>query len=343
MFNIKKIFYSNNKSSNNRNNNQINLLKYSTSNASNETASMSSTSDNISISNNTACHVFKEDLILDNIYKIIKPVHEKEYECKAIYLVRAIHDQSKYILKVKSYEYRSNTNNINNELKVFNLLKKHINNYNKNVIEPHNYKIVEGNYYYYVYKYFDGVDLSKYMKNHSKNKLSESAILKIFIQIVDGLRFLHSLNIVHSDLKLENVIINKYKQIKIIDFDLSNICFEVEGFIADCVCGTINYISPESYDLCVYSKKSDIWSLGVILYIMLSGKYPNPSTISFSESFNSMYRRNEFKHIKFDYEELEKKYDDRVIKLLKQMLSFEDYKRDDTDTIYNILVEILKR
>lgn len=84
---------------------------------------------------------------------------------------------------------------------------------------------------------------------------------------------MHSNNIAHRDLKLENIIIDKDKRIKIIDF----------GFATDWTkedksylfCGTPSYMSPEIINNQKHSYfKADIWALGVILYALLSGKFP---------------------------------------------------------------------
>ena len=190
-----------------------------------------------------------------------------------------------------------------------------------------------GNYYYYIYEYIDGVNLTNYMLH---NKLTESTIKHIFIQIVHGVHHIHQLNIVHCDLKLDNIIITKNKNIKLIDFDLSII--SANDFMSDQVFGTLNYIAPESYDLCIYSKKSDVWSMGIILYVLITKRFPNNVDLVIINSHSNLYRRNCFKHLNFrKLKKIIKQYgyNFKFYKLLELMLSFEDDKRINVDDILN--------
>lgn len=80
----------------------------------------------------------------------------------------------------------------------------------------------------------------------------------------------------HRDIKPENILFSTNddsKEIKLIDFGLSDYlyCIEHKG---DCLIGSLAYLSPESLNLKRYDKKHDVWSLGVILYILLSGIPP---------------------------------------------------------------------
>ncbi len=344
MFGIKKLFYNNTPSNSNK---QINLLKksYNSDKDINKEIHNIRTITTSSVSGNDVYNIFKEELYEDDKYKIIKTIHSKGttdgYCFGAVYLVKDRYN-NKYILKLRScpqYSDQDNINEVVDEVQVFKLLKEYtqLNEYHENIIKPCEYKNGDC-YHYFIYEYFNGINLGDYMKRHKR--LNQNTIIKIFKQIVSGLAYLHNLNIIHGDLKLENVVINKDYNIKIIDFDLSTICTDIEGYIGHSVCGTIDYIAPESYDLCIYSKKSDIWSLGIILYMMMTGKPLYSATISFSDSYNIISKRNEFKHLNINYKGLKEKYDERLVDLLKQMVSFKDYKRLDAVDIYNRLTII---
>lgn len=102
---------------------------------------------------------------------------------------------------------------------------------------------------------------------------SEEEAAKVVRQIADALMYLHGLNIVHRDLKPENLLLtNKTKdyKVKIIDFGLAKKSAEQMTM----PCGTPGYVAPEILKRRKYHKEVDIWSLGVITYILLCGFPP---------------------------------------------------------------------
>lgn len=94
-------------------------------------------------------------------------------------------------------------------------------------------------------------------------------------QIASGVKYLHKYGIVHRDLKPDNIMVtqkNNFGIIKIMDFGLSKIASSQEklkgGF------GTLSYVAPEILVRDPYNKEVDIWSLGIILFYMLTGHLP---------------------------------------------------------------------
>ena len=97
--------------------------------------------------------------------------------------------------------------------------------------------------------------------------------IKLFIQILYGLAYLHDNNVVHRDLKLDNILISSDNIVKIADFGLSKARNDDQPLTT--ICGTILYMSPEillgeKYD----GKKADLWSIGIILYSLLFKCFP---------------------------------------------------------------------
>ena len=114
-------------------------------------------------------------------------------------------------------------------------------------------------------------ELFDYIVDH--DKLDEPTAAIVFQQIVDAIAYCHSFGVAHRDLKPENVLIIKFPHVKIADFGLC-------GYISaqqmmKTFCGSPCYCSPECLSKLDYDgRKSDIWSLGVLLYTMVTGQIP---------------------------------------------------------------------
>ena len=126
-------------------------------------------------------------------------------------------------------------------------------------------------HYCIVMEYICAGDLLSYIKK--RGKLTEQVAKFIFKQIVLTLQYIHDHNIVHRDIKLDNILIDLDNNIKICDFGVSKMIKNNESMIEQC--GTPAYIAPEillnrGYD----GFGVDIWSAGVVLYAMLSGTVP---------------------------------------------------------------------
>ncbi|KAJ6240256.1 map/microtubule affinity-regulating kinase [Anaeramoeba flamelloides] len=125
--------------------------------------------------------------------------------------------------------------------------------------------------WYIIMEYIEGGELLDFLSQ--KKRLKESLTRKFFAQIVSGISYCHSKNIVHRDLKLENLLLTKDHQIKIIDFGLSN--FSKRDELLNTFCGSASYAAPEVLQGKEYDGlKSDVWSLAVLLYALLVGKFP---------------------------------------------------------------------
>ncbi|ORY72724.1 kinase-like domain-containing protein [Leucosporidium creatinivorum] len=106
-----------------------------------------------------------------------------------------------------------------------------------------------------------------------RGKMPEDEARRFFQQIMSALEYCHSHNIVHRDLKPENLLLDEHLNVKIADFGLSNIMRD--GDFLKTSCGSPNYAAPEVISGKLYAgPEIDIWSCGVILYVMLCGRLP---------------------------------------------------------------------
>ena len=127
------------------------------------------------------------------------------------------------------------------------------------------------NHIFIVMEYCDGKDIMDYIL--SKNFLSEFDALKYFQQLINALFYLHSQNIAHRDIKIDNILLDRNKNLKLIDFGLS-IKYSNEKLLEQ-PCGTIVYSAPEILlGQPYHGMLADVWSSGIVLYGMLLGYLP---------------------------------------------------------------------
>jgi len=134
-----------------------------------------------------------------------------------------------------------------------------------------------------IMEYADAGDLSMVVKRQRELKqyLPESDILSWFVQIALGLQYIHKKNILHRDLKTQNIFVTSKKLVKIGDFGISKWLSHTLD-LATTAIGTPHYLSPEICRRQPYSHKSDMWSLGCVLYELCSLQlaFPAPDFVS---------------------------------------------------------------
>lgn len=135
----------------------------------------------------------------------------------------------------------------------------------------HLYETIETEQFLYVImEIIKGQTLLDYL--NSSGPFKEDHVKEIFGQIVLAVSYLHSKGVVHRDLKLENIVLMKGNIVRLLDFGFSR---EIEdGALMNTFCGSIHYAAPELFLRQPYSKEVDVWSLGVILYALVSNRFP---------------------------------------------------------------------
>ena len=134
-----------------------------------------------------------------------------------------------------------------------------------------------------IMEYCEGKDLLDYIL--TKSKLTEEESLKYFQQLINALFYLHSQNIAHRDIKIDNMLLDRNRDLKLVDFGLST--KYPDDNLLDQPCGTVVYAAPEVLQGREYhGMLADVWSSGIVLYGMLSGYLP------FGEQDDDINRQN---------------------------------------------------
>ncbi|XP_076277413.1 polo like kinase SAK [Lasioglossum baleicum] len=140
------------------------------------------------------------------------------------------------------------------------------------VLELYTY-FEDSNYVYLVLELCHNGELQRYLKTQGSCALPEEHAGRIIRQVVQGLLYLHSHQILHRDMSLSNLLLSRDMQVKIADFGLATqLTRPDEKHLT--MCGTPNYISPEVATRSSHGLEADVWSLGCMLYTLLVGKPP---------------------------------------------------------------------
>ncbi|MBO5208021.1 MAG: Stk1 family PASTA domain-containing Ser/Thr kinase [Lachnospiraceae bacterium] len=128
----------------------------------------------------------------------------------------------------------------------------------------------EGGIYYIVMELVEGITLKKYIEK--KARLSVKEAISIAIQVSMGIEAAHNNHIIHRDIKPQNIIISKEGKVKVTDFGIAKAA--TSNTITSNVMGSVHYTSPEQARGGYSDEKSDIYSLGVTMFEMLTGRVP---------------------------------------------------------------------
>lgn len=127
-------------------------------------------------------------------------------------------------------------------------------------------------FYYIVMEYIEGNTLKELIEK--EKKLSNHDLIDYSVQIAQALKSAHSSNIIHRDIKPQNILIDKYGLLKVTDFGIARVSTNATITYTSSILGTVHYISPEQAKGKFVDEKSDLYSLGVVMYEMATGKVP---------------------------------------------------------------------
>ena len=198
-------------------------------------------------------------------YEIKEKINEGGFS--KIYLGLSRYTNDKVAIKIiNKYSFQKNPDDlilIRNEINVLKILK------HRNILTL--YEIFESSQYIFIVTEYLPTELSSLII--SKKRFNETDALKIFIQLIDAFQYMHKLQIIHRDFRLEHIMLDSNNIPKIIDFGFSN--FYKKGEELEEYLGSISYSCPEIIQEKPYDPElADVWSLGVCLYVLVCGYLP---------------------------------------------------------------------
>ncbi len=261
-------------------------------------------------------------------YEILRELHNSHRS--HIYLAVDIETQEKVVLKVPSIDLRKNTDYLERFL-MEEWIARRINN--AHVLKPCQ-QTRKHNYLYIVTEFIKGKTLKQWMIDHPKPNIE--TVRDIVEQISKGLRAFHRQEMFHQDLRPDNIMIDETGTVKIIDFGSVRVAglMEIASPIEEqTAIGTALYTAPECFLGEAGSKHSDLFSLAVICYQMLSGRLPYGTKVSMSRT-KAAQRNLKYQSVLDDHQEIPVWVDEA----LKKALHPDPYKRYDTlsEFIYNL-------
>jgi serine/threonine protein phosphatase PrpC len=215
-------------------------------------------------------------------YEIVREIYISSRS--HVFLARDLASQETVVIKTPSTELRNDSH----YLEIFMLeewIAKRLNN-------PHVAKAIgltrKRNFLYLVSEFIEGVSLNQWMIDNPKPDLNQ--VRAIIGQIAKGLQTFHRQEMIHQDLRPNNIMIDRSNTVKIIDFGSTYIAGVTAAISADTLRGTMRYSAPEYFLGHVGSERSDIYSLAVITYQMLSGRFPYGAEIAQAKNMSAQRR-----------------------------------------------------
>lgn len=147
-----------------------------------------------------------------------------------------------------------------------------------NIVQVHDTGVAEG-YNYIVMQFIDGESIQRRINRQGKFEQKES--LKVIRAAADALGFAHKRHMIHRDIKPDNIMVTSDGIVKVADFGLvksTEIEKDLTGMSQSMLMGTPHYMSPEQFEGKIIDHRTDIYSLGVTLYYMLTGQKPYEGT-----------------------------------------------------------------
>tara|TARA_B100001093_G_scaffold322833_1_gene308040 strand:+ start:253 stop:1491 length:1239 start_codon:yes stop_codon:yes gene_type:complete len=260
---------------NNIDNLNIKILKNNLLSSINDIIPKNNTTQNISILNNNLKKILIGSGGFSNVYKVYNTLDKKEYAIKkigiknnlkqALFEVRSMAKLNHPNIVRYHTSWIQNDSQDNLDLKPLLLdsnidyKKSNENNLEENSSEYYPYKESDFNKFICIQMELCNNNLTDFLNKNKQFTIREKK--KIVLDIAKGIEYIHNNDVLHRDLKPKNILVNNQNRIKISDFGLATSIYNTDIEYS----GTFGYIAPETFNNGVYSKKSDLYSFGIII------------------------------------------------------------------------------
>ncbi|XP_022096016.1 serine/threonine-protein kinase Nek4-like isoform X2 [Acanthaster planci] len=244
-------------------------------------------------------------------YETLKAVGKGSYG--EVWLVKHRKDKKQYVIKKMEMlnASRRERTAAEQEAKLLSRLR------HPNIVSYKDSFESDDGYLYIVMGFCDGGDLYHRLKEQKGMALEEKQVVEWFVQIAMALQYMHERNILHRDLKTQNIFLTKSKIIKVGDLGIARV-LEGNNDMATTLIGTPYYMSPELFSNKPYNHKSDVWALGCCVYEMATLKHAFNA-----KDMNSLV----YKILRGKMPAMPKSYSEELIELIKAMLNLAPEKR----------------
>ncbi|XP_074646197.1 uncharacterized protein LOC141902392 isoform X2 [Tubulanus polymorphus] len=252
-----------------------------------------------------------------DLYQKIKVIGKGSYG--QVWLSKHRKDRKQYVLKKIDLQNASKRERkaAEQEVKLLSRLK------HPNIVAYKDSFECDDGYLYIAMGYCEGGDLYNRLKEQKGVPLEERQVVEWFVQIAMALQYMHERNILHRDLKTQNIFLTKSKIIKVGDLGIARV-LEGTNDMATTLIGTPYYMSPELFSNKPYNHKSDVWALGCCVYEMSTLKHAFNA-----KDMNSLV----YKILKGKMPSMPKQYSPELLDLIKAMLNQHPEKRPSVNRI----------
>lgn len=192
----------------------------------------------------------------------------------------------------------------------------------------------EDELHYLVMEYIEGQTLKKFIQDNGA--LTPKQALPIMQQIVSAIANAHHNGIVHRDVKPQNILMDTHGDVKITDFGIAMALSATAHTKTNSVIGTVHYLSPEQARGGMATKKSDIYSLGIVLYELLSGELPFTADTAVAIALKHL--QEETPSVRMVFPSIPQSLENVI---LKATMKDATYRYDSADEMYDDLLTVL--